>query len=182
MKSTPVNFIVRLKKQKEDALDYIIDAYMPLVKAIATNILHNQKRTDIDECINDVFLAIWQNAHQFQGEAADFKKWLCVMTKYKAIDRYRQNEKQLANEQSSAPLEEEASILHTEQVLMQKEAKSEMLFALSQLEELDRNIFIMKYYLDLSNGEIAESLNLTKAAVDNRLYRGKKVLAQNPKL
>ncbi|ATP39177.1 hypothetical protein CSE16_03540 [Solibacillus sp. R5-41] len=106
MKSTPINFIVRIKKQKEDALEYIIDAYMPLVKTIAMKIYE----------------------------------------------------------------------------LIQKEAKNEILFALTQLEELDRNIFMMKYYLEISNSEIADSLGLTKAAVDNRIYRGKKVLATNPKL
>ncbi|MEG0383631.1 MAG: sigma-70 family RNA polymerase sigma factor [Solibacillus sp.] len=182
MKSKPANFILRLKKQKEDALEYIIDAYMPLVKTIAMKILHNQKRSDIDECINDVFLAVWQNANQFQGEPEDFKKWLSMITKYKTIDRYRQNEKQLVNEQSDAPLEKKAGALQIERELIQKEAKNEILFALSQLEELDRNIFMMKYYLELSNSEIADSLELTKAAVDNRLYRGKKVLATNPKL
>jgi len=36
MKSSSTNFIVRLKRQKEDALDYIIDTYMPLVKTITT--------------------------------------------------------------------------------------------------------------------------------------------------
>jgi len=65
----PDRFIMRLKKQKEDALEFIIDAYMPLVKAIVTKILHNMKRQDIDECINDVFLTVWQNAHQFNGDA-----------------------------------------------------------------------------------------------------------------
>ncbi|MBM7584623.1 DNA-directed RNA polymerase specialized sigma subunit [Bacillus pakistanensis] len=42
MKSSSTNFISRLKKQKEDALEYIIDAYMPLVKTIATKILYNR--------------------------------------------------------------------------------------------------------------------------------------------
>lgn len=182
MKSTPGNFMLRLKKQKEDALEYIIDAYMPLVKTIATKILHTQKRSDIDECVNDVFLTVWQNAYQFQGEGEDFKKWIGMITKYKAIDRYRQTEKQLANEQSDAPLEQKASALQTEQSLMQREDKNEILFALSQLAELDRHIFMMKYYLELTNSEIADSLGLTKAAVDNRLYRGKKLLARNTQL
>ena len=66
MKCSSTNFITRLKKQKEDALDYIIETYLPLVKTIATKILHNMKKPDIDECANDVFLTVWQNAHQFQ--------------------------------------------------------------------------------------------------------------------
>lgn len=182
MKSSPNNFIDRLKKQKEDALDYIIDAYMPLVKTIAKKILYTQSQQDIDECINDVFLSIWQNATQFQGDAADFKKWIGMITKYKAIDRYRQNEKRAAREQSEEPLQQYQARLTTEQHILEREQKNELLFALSQLAELDRHIFMMKYYLELTNSEIADTLGLTKAAVDNRLYRGKKELAQHDKL
>ncbi len=182
MKSSSTNFITRLKKQKEDALDYIINAYMPLVKTIATKILHNMKREDIDECINDVFLTVWQNADQFQGETKEFKKWIGMITKYKAIDRYRQAEKQFAREQSDALLEQKASSLHTDRFVLQREDKNELLLAISQLEEIDRDIFIMKYYLERPNIEIAENLGLSKAAVDNRLYRGKKRLATNTKL
>lgn len=182
MNCSSTNFIPRLKKQKEDALDYIIDAYLPLVKTIATKILYKMKTEDIDECVNDVFLSVWQNAQQFHGDAQDFKKWIGMITKYKAIDRYRQAEKQIKNEQSDAPLEEKASSSQTDQTVLRREEKTELLFAISQLEEIDRDIFMMKYYLELSNSEIANNLGLTKAAVDNRLYRGKKILATNVKL
>ncbi|MGN7479589.1 sigma-70 family RNA polymerase sigma factor [Solibacillus silvestris] len=182
MKSSPNNFIDRLKKQKEDALDYIIDVYMPLVKAIAHKILHTQPKQDVDECINDVFLNVWQNASQFQGDIDDFKKWIGMITKYKAIDRYRQSEKRAAREQSDASLQQKKANCTTEQKILEREQKNELLFALSQLAELDRHIFIMKYYLELTNSEIADALGLTKAAVDNRLYRGKKELAQHDNL
>lgn len=182
MKSSSTNFIVRLKRQKEDALDYIIDSYMPLVKTIATKILNNMKYQDIDECINDVFLTVWQNAHQFQGETEDFKKWIGMITKYKAIDRYRQAQKQITHEQSDAPLELKAITLQPDISILQREEKNELLMAISQLGEIDRDIFMMKYYMDLTNGEISDTLGLTKASVDNRLYRGKKILAANTKL
>ncbi|WP_246942449.1 sigma-70 family RNA polymerase sigma factor [Bacillus pinisoli] len=182
MKSSQTNFISRLKKQKEDALEYIIDAYMPLVKTIATKVLHNMKRTDIDECINDVFLTVWQNAHQFEGNAQDFKKWIGMMTKYKAIDRYRQAKRQIENEQPDAPLVQKVSALQTDVSVFKREEKNALLLAISQLKEIDRDIFIMKYFLELSNSEIADNLGLSKAAIDNRLYRGKKILATNTKL
>jgi RNA polymerase sigma factor (sigma-70 family) len=182
MKCSSTNFISRLKKQKEDALEYVLDAYMPLVKTIAAKILHSMKQPDIDECINDVFLTVWQNARQFEGDPDDFKKWIGMIAKYKAIDRYRRTKKRMAREQSDAPLEQKASHLQTDVTVMKREERNELLAAISQLSESDRDIFMMKYYLELSNGEIADSLGLTKAAVDNRLYRGKKILATNLKV
>ncbi|MGM7684318.1 sigma-70 family RNA polymerase sigma factor [Cytobacillus sp. Hm23] len=180
MKSSSTNYITRLKKRKEDALEYIIDAYMPLVKTIATKILY--MRPDVEECINDVFLTVWQNAHQFQGNTHDFKKWIGIITKYKAIDRYRQAEKRIAHEQADAPIEQKASALQTDVLVLKREERNAMLLAISQLKEIDRDIFIMKYYLELSNSEIADNLGLSKAAVNNRLYRGKKILATDTKL
>lgn len=182
MKSSPTNFIDRLKKQKEDALDYIIETYMPLVKAIAHKILHTQSKFDVDECVNDVFLSVWHNAAQFQGDSKDFKKWIGMIAKYKAIDRYRQYEKRAEREHSETSLQQEKADYTTEQQILEREQKNELLFAISKLAELDRHIFMMKYYLELTNSEIADTLGLTKAAVDNRLYRGKKELAQHIKL
>ena len=177
MKSSPTNFIDRLKKQKEDALDFVIDAYLPLVKGIVKKILETHRTQDVDECINDVFLSVWQNAAQFQGDAADFKKWIGMITKYKAIDRYRQLKKQALRENAEEMMEQQSAFI-TEQEILVKEQKNELLFALSQLAELDRDIFMMKYYLELSNSDIADALGLTKSAIDNRLYRGKRELAQ----
>lgn len=37
----------------------------------------------------------------------------------------------------------------------------------------------MKYLLGLKTEEIGEKLGLTRSAVDNRIYRGKKKLQQN---
>ncbi|TMU85812.1 sigma-70 family RNA polymerase sigma factor [Bacillus sp. BHET2] len=134
MNSSPTNFITRLKKKKEDALEYIIDAYMPLVKTIATKILHNGNHLDIDECINDVFLIVWQNSHQFKGEAEDFKKWIGMITKYKAIDRYRQAEKRNTREQMNESLLQKESSMETDISVLRQEEKNELLAAISQLE------------------------------------------------
>lgn len=182
MKSSSENFIVRLKKQKEDALEYIIDRYMPLVKVIATKTLYTSNPSAIDECINDVFLMVWKNAYQFHGDTNDFKKWIGMITKYKAIDRYRQAEKRMIREQSDDKLIQKASTLKTEEKILKQEERNILLMALSQLGEIDCEIFVMKYYLEFSNSEIAEQLGLSKAAVDNRLYRGKRTLASNTTL
>lgn len=164
-----------LKKKKEHALEAIIEIYMPYVKAIALRILSN--KASIDECINDVFLAVWQKSAQFEGNEADFKRWLGFMTKYKAIDLYRQQKRRGEHEVKQEDMSYFSADSEPQQLYLQKEERQEMLVTLSQLAETDRDIFIMKYYLEMNNSEIAEALELTKAAVDNRLYRGKKKLA-----
>ncbi|MEK4486086.1 sigma-70 family RNA polymerase sigma factor [Psychrobacillus sp. FSL H8-0484] len=177
------NFIKRLKKQKEDALEYIIVEYMPFVKAISLKVLQPLgKRDSVDDCINDVFLEVWKNSHQFNGDEVDFKKWIGIITKYKAIDYYRIYEKQVSREEHFDEFNQISTHSSIQKSILEREQKNEILFELSKLDELDRDIFIMKYFLEMNNSEIATSLHLTKSAVDNRLYRGKKKLAKNIKL
>lgn len=181
MKKTP-RYVSRLKKKKEDALDEVIDAYLPLVKAIVRNILASGREADREECINDVFLLVWQNVHQFHGDETDFKKWIGMVAKYRAIDRYRQ-----LQQAKNGPTAEEQELKditawNTEQTVEQKEQRHALLAAIALLPEIDRDIFMLKYFLEFSNQEVANQLGLTKAAVDNRLYRGKKVLASSRQL
>lgn len=182
MKSTNENFISRLKRHKEDALEYTIDHYMPLVKTVATKILYACNNSDIEACINDVFMLVWQHSHRFEGDHKDFKKWIGTIAKYKAIDQYRQHQQKLQYEQPSEYLIAVTNPERTDTTVLNREKRTLLLVAINGLSEIDREIFLMKYYLELSNGEIAKCLHLSKAAVDNRLYRGKKVLATNTSL
>lgn len=177
MRCNSKNFVIRLQKQKEDALEYVIEDYSALVNAIAYKVLSGISMDAIDDCVNDVFLAVWQNAGQFKGEPEDFKKWIGMITKYKAIDIFRKLDKQQAREQGDDLIEQKSKYEDLQEQLVKKEEKKDLLLAISKLENIDRDIFMMKYYLQLSNIEIAEALNLSKAAVENRLYRGKKKLA-----
>ncbi|HZH59012.1 MAG TPA: sigma-70 family RNA polymerase sigma factor [Metabacillus sp.] len=182
MTCNATNFIKRLKKQHEDALEYIINEYSGLVHAISYKILHRVSSETVNECVNDVFLSVWQNAHQFKGTEGEFKKWIAMVTKYKAIDRFRQIEKLQSREQSEEEFSKHPYDDDVQIQIIKIEEKNTLLLALSTLPETDRDIFIMKYFLHLTNAEIADSLELSVSAIDNRLYRGKKKLAKNKQL
>lgn len=47
---------------------------------------------------------------------------------------------------------------------------------LDQLNEVDKKIFVMKYFLEMTSEEIAKKVGVTKMAVDGRVYRNKKKL------
>lgn len=172
MKSTEKNFIKRLQSGKEDALEYIVEQYFPLIKGIVLQILEPlQQEGLVEECANDIFLSAWQNAKQFTGEKNDFKNWLCAIAKFRAIDYYRNEvrKKDIPTEYMDIHFAEDDHIARVETI-------DEMMTLFQQLENIDQKIFIMKYLLDCHSDEIANSLGMTKAAVDNRIYRGKKKL------
>lgn len=181
MKTDKKNYIRRLKHKKEDALEFIMDEYFPLVKGIVSQILLPIGRRELaEECISDVFLAIWDNAAKFKGGGEeDFRKWLCAIAKYKAIDFYRREKKWVEipasnNERIDLFLPEES----VEEQVIFKESAQEMEKLLNSFSPTDRNIFIMKFFWGMPSEEISKKLGLTKSAVDNRIYRGKKQLVK----
>lgn len=174
MKSNSGNFIKRLKRKKEDALEYTYDKYIPLVKGIVFKVLDRfEDNGAVEECINDVFLAVWNNSNKFEGDEKNFKNWICAIAKFKAVDYYRKLVKKSEDIIGSIDIEEKNTL---EDEIMISENKKDIMKLLSELEEMDKQIFIMKYFLGLKAEEIGDKLSISKAAVDSRIYRSKKKL------
>jgi len=169
------SLINQLQKKDEQALREVINKYGGYVKAIVVKVLQ-PNQTAIEECINDVFLTIWQKSIQFTGDEIDFNKWIGVIAKYKAIDTYRslQNKPKTVELLSSISNSKDLP----ERIVEQKVQKEQLFISILNLSKNDQEIFLLKYYLGYSNGEIAEIFGLSKSAVENRLYRGKLKLTE----
>lgn len=63
------NFIRRMQRGRQDALEWTYDRYVYFVKSIIYKVLSkfNDNRA-IDECINDVFVSVWDNCGKFKGD------------------------------------------------------------------------------------------------------------------
>lgn len=171
MTSNDTNFIQRLQRQEEDALEFIVDKYLPLIKGITYKVLSPLKNDGvIEECINDIFLSIWNNSKKFKGDSNDFKKWICAISKFKSIDYYRKAGKKVEFSSNDIDFNAEKS---AEDELIMLEDRTELIKLLNHLEPVERDIFIMKFFLGLKTEEISIKLGLTKASIDNRIYRGK---------
>jgi len=176
MKITPENFIKYFKRGKEAALEFVIDEFSGIVKAIIYNSLQSYNDSQvIEECISDTFLGAFENANQFTGNQVDFRKWICTIAKFKAIDAQRK----LGNQPIATVFEADImTVVSAEDEFLVKASTDELLRMMSKMRQVDRDIFTMKYFLNMGNKEIADNLGITKASVDNRLYRGKKRLQE----
>jgi RNA polymerase sigma-70 factor, ECF subfamily len=176
MKSNEQNFIKRLQMEKEDALEYIVDHYLPLVKGISYKVLGPLNNDGVlEECVNDIFLSIWHHAKTFNGDNSNFKYWIASIARFKAIDYYRKSKKNLANEQ--AFLEIPAGYSVENEVIM-LENQEEILALIRTLDPIDQKVMVMRYFLEMDSTEISSKLGITKSAVDNRIYRGRKKLTR----
>lgn len=169
------NFIEELKNKNSKAIDYVIESFGPLVKGIVTQVLYKLKDSGaVDECMSDVFMAVWQNSSKFQGENKDFKKWIACVAKFKAIDYYRKLTKTPFTEAIEDVVVKNP--INTEEDFLSIENEKQLKTLIENLEETNKKIFIMKFFLGLSSDKIGEKLNLTRTAVDNRILRERKKL------
>ena len=118
------NFIKRLQKKKEDGLEYVIDHYLAMVKGTVVKVLGPLGESGaVEECVNDVFLAIWENSQQFDGSVEDFRKWVYTVARYQAIDHYRKLKR---HPLCALPEEWTEQVPSAEEELLQQEAAEDV--------------------------------------------------------
>lgn len=171
------NYVAQLKQKNRRALEFIMDEYGNLVYSVVRKVLPDGcGETYIEECLNDVFLAVWNNSAGFEESKGDFKCWLAAVAKYKAVDCRRR----LCRQDSVEYLadREAYSELTTENIVVAKENRDELLAAIHDLNEQDREIFIRRYFLAEDIEYIARMFRVERNVIDQRLSRGRKFLKE----
>lgn len=155
-----------IKKRKEKGMEMLIDNYRGLITAVVRKhlgVLINYE----EECVSDIFLAIWDNIKSFESDKNSFKNWICAISKYRAIDYKRKYLSKI----ETVDMSEEVYYIDAE--LMKSEIKEEINEILSHLNEKDRELFT-KHYLEGENLEsIAIKTNTNVSNLYNRLSRGR---------
>lgn len=155
-----------MRKDPERGLTLILDQYGNLMNAIALNILKNPQ--DAEDCISETLLRFWRNYKTVKSEDK-LKSYLCTMVRNTAIDMLRTRQKRL--EQS---LEEELrEILAVPDSVTDKLVSREIHRLILSLGDPDATILLRRYWYCESVEEIASEVNLTKSAVQSRLFRAK---------
>lgn len=162
------------------SLDALIDTYSGEVYRLVYQILKDTgNRQDIEECCSDSFLDCWNNIHQYKPELAPFKTFVLMKAKYIALERRRKlsrkktiysfeslAEKGVADESNALP----------ENKLVEKEQRQCIQQALQKLSPLDKKLVYKRYFLHEEISDLAAENNLSREAVDTRLWRARKFL------
>ncbi len=146
-----------LETDREKGAVALLEAYTGLLWSVCARRVKNPE--DIKECVNDVFADFCLNWKRYAEEKGSLGSYLAVMADRQALDKYRQNERQLRkeedlkNELRAAGEPEEYEVLEE---------------ALGKLEPMDEKIIRMKYYDGLSYKEIASRMALPYETVKKR--------------
>lgn len=166
------NFIVYLKKRDIAALDYVIDTYSKRIFNIAYGVLKNSELSE--ECLNDVLLKIWDNVKYFNREKEMFYPWIIAITKNTAIDIHRKEIKHFSKLNiEDMDLSEEYSF---DKKMENKAKLKDVTKEIESMNDIDKEIFLRRFYLDQPSKEIGEKMGLTDKFINLRIFRGRKKL------
>lgn len=174
------NFIKLLKKKNEKALDYVIDNYGWLIKHIVKKQLYNLEFIQ-DECINDIFMAIWGNIDKFNPNRGSFKNWIIGISKFKTIDFQRKYIKEMSYEDID-DLEISTKEDTTSYEIIKNELSSNVEELLNCLKKEDQEIFIKRYIEEKDIDEISKETGLKKDVIYNRVSKGKRKIRKERQL
>ena len=169
-----ITAIAGIQNRDERVIGEIIVKYSKLLWPIASAVLKNVgTEQDVEECIADVFIDLWEHPDKYDAARGTLKTWLCMVARCKAIDRYRALFKH-----STVPLEGAmmAGRMGMQDALLQEETKRELVTAVNALADVEKDILIRRYYFEQKPREIAKALDMPVKQVENHLYRSKQKL------
>jgi len=191
----------RLHERNSEALETLIARYSQEIFYFIRLVLDGVGvAQDAEECVNDLFVTVWQEINTFDGKRGTLRTWLTMRAKYIALDRRRQLSRrqshivQVADEarqwhgaERAGPSFSRQSYgyetrahpqISMEHLLEQSERREELRLALERLPELDRFLVYQRYFRFASTEELAKKTGLTRHALDTRLWRARKSLRE----
>ncbi len=197
----------RVHEGDQEALETLISRYSREVFYFIRLVLDGVGVVqDAEECVQDLFIAVWQEIDTFDPRRGTLRTWLTMRAKYIALDRRRQLcRRQTHNLQSADEDRQWTSSdgsggrkvfgwrgydsdnrvalpphpeASMEHLLEQSERLEELSLALATLPELDRQLIYLRYFKFASTEELAAKTGLTRHAVDTRLWRARKSLRE----
>ncbi|KMT20806.1 sigma-70 family RNA polymerase sigma factor [Clostridium cylindrosporum] len=167
------NFINELKRKNEKALNYLYEKYLGLAYKIAFDNLRDiGTKEDVEECVSDIFVGVWNNIDKYSEEITSFKTWFSAVSRYKAIDYKRKLKSKDVNvELDENELVEELTI---EDKIVIAEDVDSLRKIIDSMGDVDRQIFIKRYILNEKIEDISKALGIARSVIDNRLSRGRR--------
>ena len=164
----------KIRDRDPAGLEALMDRYTPYVSAIVWNILRfSMQPEDAEEVVSDVFLAAWNQAEDLQ--LGKIKAWLAGVARNTARKKLRNIDQELPLEEDILELPEQAGL---ESALEKTEERFLVNWAVNDLPEQDREVFLRHYYYAQTVREISKEMTLNESTIKTKLRRGRTKLKE----
>ena len=159
--------ISAIEARDERMLAFVVQRYSKLLWKIAASVLINAASSqDVEECVADVFIYLWQYPEKYDPDKAKLSSWLSVVARSKAVDSYRR----ITRKKEVSMEEIVVESLGNAENNVADEEKDKLRSCIEGLDEKEKELIIRRYYYEQKPVEIAVALDMPKKQVENRLY------------
>ncbi|MBA3461809.1 MAG: sigma-70 family RNA polymerase sigma factor [Deltaproteobacteria bacterium] len=160
------------RKGERAAFGALIERYQGVVCAVSYS--RTGDRTLSEDVAQETFIAAWRQLDRLR-ETVKLRSWLCGIARNLARKARRKSDRELP-----LPLEGELIATGDSPFDAVSDAQSERVVreALSRVPETYREPLILFYCEGLTSREIADALDISEAAAQQRLSRGRQYLAE----
>lgn len=146
------------------ALSELYERYGRVVYSFAYRLTHDD--TLSEECVQDVFVALWRRAADFDPSRAKLTTWLFVVARNRAIELGRQKSRRPELRDDLEPV---GSAPDPSDLVGDADAAQRLAEAVAQLPEDQLEVLRLGYFDGLSHAEIAAMIGIPLGTVKGRM-------------
>jgi RNA polymerase sigma-70 factor (ECF subfamily) len=167
-----IPLLERIAKLDQAALSELYDRYARVLYALSFKILGSAE--EAEEVVLDVFSQVWRTAGRYNAHRGRVDTWLFMLARSRALDKLRalQRLTKAATASMDAAKVESCSLANPEEILLISERRTQVLAALSQLPQEQRQVLELAYYKGLTHVEIAAQTGKSLGTVKTRIRLG----------
>lgn len=189
--------VQRAVEGDKQALAELVGRYRPRLRSMISFRMdkHLQGRIDPSDVIQEAFLELAEKLDDFKLKKMSFFVWIRLVTMERLLRLHREHlttqkrdarrelsiDNQLGSDATSMSIALRllANATSVADELERAEQQAALLKLLSQMDPIDREVIALRVFEGLSNGEAAETLELTKQTASKRFVRAMRRLRES---
>ena len=161
--------IERIAQRDEQALAALYERYGTPVYSLALRVLNDPQAAE--EAVQDAFMKVWNNPHQWDSAKGKFSSWLLTVTRYTAIDKLRREVRQVTNGADSVDDVVIESRLGIPEDPQRRDGQM-LRDMLNQLPPEQAELVRLGFFSGITHRELAVQLDLPLGTVKTRVRLG----------
>jgi RNA polymerase sigma-70 factor (ECF subfamily) len=137
-------------------------------------------RIDAEDVLQEAFIEAKKRLGAFRGDDKPFFVWMRLVTQQTMVDLFRKHvgaKMRAAGREIAAPASGTLSgffvghLTSPSQAVLREEVRQKVEAALASMDEIDREVLLLRHFEELSNKEVAAVLGIQENAASNRYVR-----------
>ena len=175
MSFSELDCIKRVKKGDDNAFSELVDSYQSAVYNLCYRMIGNPQ--EAEDAAQETFWRAYKNLDRYDTRRS-FATWLLSIAAHYCIDQQRRRKLPTIDLDDILEYGPIDTLPNPEHAVIQSEYIDLVQGQLAHLNPKDRAVLVLRYWYEMSEEEICNTLNISKSAVKSRLHRARQNMAE----